>query len=123
MRVPSSLALPAVRALCDLPPAFAAAACTVVCAIVARVTTRTGVLRCAGSTRAMALLTSVVARPRRRFYVNGTYYSPSSPLVFIEIGGEGPLSSYPTGFIAQLAQQHSALLVSLEHRFYGGAHT
>jgi hypothetical protein len=52
--------------------------------------------------------------------VNGSFYNPSKPLVFIEISGEGPCSSYPTGFIAQLAEEHGALLVSLEHRFYGG---
>lgn len=56
----------------------------------------------------------------RRFYVNATYFNASAPLAFIEIGGEGPCTSYPTGFIASLAQQHGALLVSLEHRFYGG---
>ena len=61
----------------------------------------------------------VVVISRRRYYTNDTFYSGNG-LVFIEIGGEGPLTSYPTGFIAQLAKQHGAYLVSLEHRFYGG---
>eukprot|EP01013_Petalomonas_cantuscygni_P007921 TRINITY_DN20629_c0_g1_i1.p1 TRINITY_DN20629_c0_g1~~TRINITY_DN20629_c0_g1_i1.p1 ORF type:complete len:492 (+),score=89.33 TRINITY_DN20629_c0_g1_i1:41-1516(+) len=39
--------------------------------------------------------------------------------VFLYIGGEGPLSGAPGGIIADLAAQHGALILALEHRFYG----
>jgi pimeloyl-ACP methyl ester carboxylesterase len=39
--------------------------------------------------------------------------------VFFEIGGEGTLTGPPGGFIAQLAKERNALLIALEHRFYG----
>lgn len=55
----------------------------------------------------------------QRYYVNDTFYDPKVGLCFIEFGGEGPLNGPPKGNIAVLAQQYSALLVSLEHRFYG----
>lgn len=39
--------------------------------------------------------------------------------MFLLIGGEGTLTAPPAGFLAELAQSYGALLVSLEHRFYG----
>ena len=39
--------------------------------------------------------------------------------MFLSIGGEGTLNGPPTGYLATLAANYSALLVSLEHRFYG----
>ncbi len=53
-----------------------------------------------------------------RYYVNDAYWKKGGP-VFYEISGEGTLSGPPTGFIEQLAQNRSALLITLEHRFYG----
>jgi len=35
------------------------------------------------------------------------------------IGGEGTLQGPPKGFVAELGSDHNALLVALEHRFYG----
>mmetsp|Transcript_2794 Transcript_2794/g.4211 ORF Transcript_2794/g.4211 Transcript_2794/m.4211 type:complete len:397 (-) Transcript_2794:206-1396(-) len=40
-------------------------------------------------------------------------------LFFFEIGGEGTLTGPPGGYMATLAKKYSALLVALEHRFYG----
>ena len=39
--------------------------------------------------------------------------------MFIYIGGEGTLGGTPTGFVAEYASQHSAMITSLEHRWYG----
>lgn len=39
--------------------------------------------------------------------------------MFYEIGGEGTLNGPPAGFIGELAKNHSALIIALEHRFYG----
>lgn len=55
----------------------------------------------------------------QRFYVNQAYWNKGSGPVFFEIGGEGTLSGPPGGYIEQLAEKYSALLISLEHRFYG----
>ena len=56
---------------------------------------------------------------KQRYFVDAQYSKgPDSP-VFYEIGGEGTLSGPPGGFIADLAKEHGALLVALEHRFYG----
>ena len=55
---------------------------------------------------------------QQRYYVDTTYYSSGGP-VFIYIGGEGNLGGTPTGFVAEYAQQHKALIVALEHRWYG----
>jgi pimeloyl-ACP methyl ester carboxylesterase len=50
--------------------------------------------------------------------VNDQYWKEGGP-VFYEIGGEGTLNGPPGGFIAQLASKYGALLIALEHRFYG----
>lgn len=55
---------------------------------------------------------------KQRYYVNDQYWSGSGP-VFYEIGGEGTLNGPPAGFIGELAKNHSALIIALEHRFYG----
>ncbi|KAL7746481.1 hypothetical protein RI367_008131 [Sorochytrium milnesiophthora] len=56
----------------------------------------------------------------QRYYVNDTFYRRGGP-VFLYVGGEAPLTnaSVRTGFQTQLAQKHRALLLSLEHRYYG----
>lgn len=54
----------------------------------------------------------------QRYYVDSQYWDGKGP-VFFEIGGEGTLSGPPGGYMATLAKNYSALLVALEHRFYG----
>jgi hypothetical protein len=49
--------------------------------------------------------------------------SQQSPAVFLMIGGEGEIRKFwvcneQTG-IAQMAKEHGAILVQLEHRFFG----
>ena len=55
---------------------------------------------------------------QQRYAVDATYWDGKGP-VFYEIGGEGTLGGAPDGYIATLAQNYSALLIALEHRFYG----
>ncbi|CAG06424.1 unnamed protein product, partial [Tetraodon nigroviridis] len=57
----------------------------------------------------------------QRFLVNEAFWrNPDGP-VFLYIGGEGPIFEYDVlaGHHVDMAQQHSALLLALEHRFYG----
>ena len=44
-----------------------------------------------------------------------------SSIVFVMIGGEGTLTRPPSGFIEELGKDYSALLISLEHRFFGNS--
>lgn len=55
----------------------------------------------------------------QRYFVVDKYYKPNAP-VFLYIGGEGT-ASCPSGYVTYLAEQevYSALVVTLEHRFYG----
>ena len=55
---------------------------------------------------------------KQRYYVDAQYWDGKGP-VFYEIGGEGTLGGPPGGYMAYLAKNYSALLVALEHRFYG----
>lgn len=55
---------------------------------------------------------------QQRYYVDNQYWDGKGP-VFFEIGGEGTLSGAPGGYIGYLAKNYSALVVALEHRFYG----
>jgi pimeloyl-ACP methyl ester carboxylesterase len=59
----------------------------------------------------------------QRYYLDAQYFQPSANsttgLVFLMIGGEGTLEGPPGGFVAELGNEHNALLVALEHRFYG----
>jgi len=55
---------------------------------------------------------------QQRYYVDAQYWTGTGP-VFFSIGGEGTLNGPPSGYIAQVGQNYSALLISLEHRFYG----
>lgn len=57
---------------------------------------------------------------QQRYFVDETYYKQGSDApVFFEIGGEGTLGGPPGGYLATLAKEYGALLVALEHRFYG----
>lgn len=54
-----------------------------------------------------------------RYYVNENWFNPSEPKLFLTLGGEGPTAGLREDFVSVLAQQHGALLVTAEHRFYG----
>lgn len=59
---------------------------------------------------------------QQKYYVNDSFFNPANPIVFIMLGGEGPISpAYVNGhfIIGDLAAQFGALQVVLEHRFYG----
>eukprot|EP00760_Papus_ankaliazontas_P004581 PhM_4_TR11968/c0_g1_i1/m.31008 len=64
------------------------------------------------------------ANPKRgtfeqRFWYDTTYWKPGTGPVFLYISGEGPASGSPSGFITNVAANASALLITLEHRYYG----
>ncbi len=56
---------------------------------------------------------------QQRYFVDDQFYAGGDAPIFYEIGGEGTLGGPPGGFIADLAKEHGALMVALEHRFYG----
>lgn len=58
----------------------------------------------------------------QRFFFNTKHWGGDSYPIFLMIGGEGPESKASVTdrwYFYQLAEQHQALLVCLEHRFYG----
>jgi len=55
----------------------------------------------------------------QRYYVNDEFWTPGSGPVFFLISGEGTCNGPPGGYVATLGAQYKALLVTLEHRFYG----
>ncbi|XP_036412319.1 thymus-specific serine protease [Colossoma macropomum] len=57
----------------------------------------------------------------QRFFVNEAHWNRPHGPVFLYIGGEGLLSKFSVlaGHHVSMAGQHGALLVALEHRFYG----
>lgn len=55
----------------------------------------------------------------QRYFLDDQFFDPEGGLVFLLIGGEGTLTGPPKGFMAELAEAYGALLVALEHRFYG----
>ena len=59
---------------------------------------------------------------QQQYFVNDQYFNKVQPIVFLMIGGEGPISpAYVSGHfnIGPLAERFGALQVALEHRFYG----
>jgi hypothetical protein len=64
---------------------------------------------------------------KQRYFVNETYWSKySNAPVFFCVGGEGPpldrtvlYSSVHCNDMVEIAPKHGALLVALEHRYYG----
>ncbi|CAH0474543.1 unnamed protein product [Peronospora belbahrii] len=59
---------------------------------------------------------------KQRYQINEEFWGGHGFPVFLYIGGEGPLGPKALTnrtFIYYLAEQHRALLVALEHRFYG----
>jgi len=57
----------------------------------------------------------------QRYYVSTRYWSSSAGPVFVYVGGEDELVSgyLAGGEIVELAKKYKALLLGLEHRFYG----
>ena len=58
----------------------------------------------------------------QRFFLNTTFCTQDNCPVFLYVGGEGPLTIGTVGprlFMHQLAAIHGAVVVSLEHRYYG----
>ena len=55
----------------------------------------------------------------QRYFVDFSYWKEGGP-VFLYVGGEGPLAA-PTDrlFMVELAEKYGALVLALEHRFYG----
>ncbi|XP_069500482.1 thymus-specific serine protease [Ambystoma mexicanum] len=59
----------------------------------------------------------------QRYWINEEYWQRPHGPVFLFIGGESSLSHFAVmvGEHVELAQKHGALLVALEHRYYGGS--
>ncbi|KAJ6663811.1 hypothetical protein lerEdw1_009890 [Lerista edwardsae] len=59
----------------------------------------------------------------QRFWINEGYWQGPRGPVFLYIGGESSLSSSAvlSGHHVEMAQKYGALLVALEHRFYGAS--
>ncbi|XP_065055370.1 thymus-specific serine protease-like [Rhopilema esculentum] len=57
----------------------------------------------------------------QRYYVSTLYWDPSTGPVFVYVGGEDELvpGYLAGGEIVELAQKYKALLLGLEHRYYG----
>ena len=56
-----------------------------------------------------------------RYYICGEYYKREKGSVFVYLGNEADVTLYlnNTGLMWESAERHSAMLVFLEHRFYG----
>ncbi|CEO96568.1 hypothetical protein PBRA_005177 [Plasmodiophora brassicae] len=57
----------------------------------------------------------------QRFFINATFFDATSGPVFVYIGGESPISPLDVvlGHHVELAEQHNALVIAVEHRYYG----
>ncbi|KAJ5078336.1 peptidase s28 family protein [Anaeramoeba ignava] len=55
----------------------------------------------------------------QRYYINDTYWTSSDKPIILYIAGEAPCEGTPTGFIEKIAQDNNALILALEHRYYG----
>lgn len=67
---------------------------------------------------------SVVTAPEpkwsQRYYVDSTFWGGEGFPIFLYIGGEGPQSAPSSRLLMYtLAQEHNALMIALEHRYYG----
>ncbi|XP_051900016.1 thymus-specific serine protease [Pristis pectinata] len=60
---------------------------------------------------------------KQRYWVNTELWEPEGGPVFLYIGGEGGLTVYSVlaGEHVELARKYKALLVSVEHRYYGAS--
>eukprot|EP00052_Salpingoeca_macrocollata_P022923 m.200418 g.200418 ORF g.200418 m.200418 type:complete len:488 (+) comp21914_c0_seq3:1189-2652(+) len=62
---------------------------------------------------------------QQRYMVNGSYFNPDKPVVFLLLGGEGPANPMwlaADTAIMLYAQEQKAMVVQLEHRYYGKTH-
>lgn len=57
----------------------------------------------------------------QRYFVDDSYWAPPYGPVILYLGGHNTLPGTPGGFVAEVARNLSALVVSLEHRFFGGS--
>ncbi len=51
-----------------------------------------------------------------KFYINRGYFDPENGPIFVEMGGEGACGGVG---VSQDAMKHRAMMVAVEHRFYG----
>lgn len=60
---------------------------------------------------------------KQKYYVNASTFGMDGP-VFLMIGGEGPLGAHwvSVGAMMEYAKKYNALVLALEHRFYGESH-
>jgi len=58
---------------------------------------------------------------QQRYWVDDSSWDRNNGPCFIYIGGEGPEGGSPEGFPAVVGKNESALLITLEHRYYGGS--
>ena len=66
------------------------------------------------------LLSQLPKRWSQRYYVDARFWCGRGCPIFLYIGGEGPQSpTSPRLFMWTLAERHGALMLALEHRFYG----
>ena len=58
---------------------------------------------------------------QQQYFVRASYYYARSAPVFVYVGGESPLFGPPKrhSFVDTLARDFGALLLALEHRYYG----
>jgi len=59
---------------------------------------------------------------KQRYIVNETFWGGNGSPIFVMLGGEGPLSEVELAghfILNEKAKQYGALMVSVEHRFYG----
>lgn len=59
---------------------------------------------------------------KQRYFINDTFWNPSAPgPIFFQMGGEGAVSGEDVVLLqmVQYGIKHGALMVTLEHRFYG----
>ena len=57
---------------------------------------------------------------QQRYYMDASFWQGDAGAnVFLYIGGEGPLGGSPGGAVAALASERKALILALEHRYYG----
>lgn len=68
-------------------------------------------------TQTLDHFTDVEGTFQQKYYVLDEYYK--NDIIYLYISGEGPLSGIGESYVTQLAEDQGAMVVSLEHRFYG----
>uniref|UniRef100_A0A7S3GB52 Uncharacterized protein n=2 Tax=Palpitomonas bilix TaxID=652834 RepID=A0A7S3GB52_9EUKA len=57
----------------------------------------------------------------QKYFVVDTYFKGDGYPVLLYINGEGPVSGPPSGYLLDVAKELGALVVTMEHRFYGSS--